>query len=76
MGNHNFHDLFTKFLPYVARSRATRDLANKEIMVTHRKLPFLRDMFVRGQKFLNLNQTPRNYATDHIPVNTAAEYLG
>ena len=37
------------FWPYPIRASYTRGLANMEIMVTHRKPPFLRDMLVRAK---------------------------
>ena len=39
--------LFTIFWPHLTRSSATRNLVDKEITVTHTKLPSLTDMLVR-----------------------------
>ena len=46
----NFHDLFTRFWPNLARSSVIKDVAKKEIVVTLRKPASLRDMYLEREK--------------------------
>ena len=54
-----FHDMFTRFWSYPARTSATKDLADKKIMATHRKPSTFRDMLVRPKILQPKTKIPR-----------------
>ena len=47
--NPNFKEHFPKDWPYLGRSSATRELGKQDFMITYRKPPSLKDMFVRAK---------------------------
>ena len=47
--NSNFKELFSKHLPYLGRSSATRELGKQDFMISYRKPPSLKDMLIRAK---------------------------
>ena len=69
----NFKEIISKHWPYLGRSSATRELGKQDFMITYRKLPSLRIIWVRARISQPTTHSQRG-ARGHIPANIVEEY--
>ena len=69
----NFKEPFSKHWAYLGRSSATREFGKKDIMITYRKPPSLKDMLVRA-RLHNPEILLTRVVRDPIPANIARKF--